>query len=159
VEDKLPSPNSSARRSAQPLDAVKTPLPQSLGKGAFWVFTRIWVPMMAIGWPFLVIYGLANPRPNDLALLNLTANETPLLVGVVSGGPFAQRSYFLPRRLLKGGGISVVSDHNGRLSAEAQPATGFLLLAIWFGCIWASWRFLVRRRVTASNKSLERTRG
>jgi hypothetical protein len=114
--------------------------------------------MMAIGWPILVIYGIANPRPNDLALLNLAANETPLLVGVASSGGSDQRSYFLPRRLLKGDGILVVSDHNGRLSAEAQPVTAFVLLAIWFGCIWASWRFLVRHLVTASDKSLERTR-
>jgi hypothetical protein len=127
-------------------------------KRVFWVFTRIWVPMMAIGWPILVIYGLANPRPNDLALLDLTANETPLLVGVASSGLFKQRSYFLPRRLLKSDGVLVVSEHNGRLSAQPQPGAAFLLLAIWFGCIWASWRFLARRRVTASNKSLERTR-
>jgi hypothetical protein len=114
--------------------------------------------MLAIGWPILVIYGLANPRPNDLAVLRLAANETPLLVGVASIGPSDQRSYFLPRRLLKGEGILVVADHNGRLSAEAQPVTAFLLLAIWLGCIWAFWRFLVRPLVTASNKSLERPR-
>jgi hypothetical protein len=115
--------------------------------------------MMAVGWPILVAYGLTNPRPNDLAVLNLAAGETPLLVGVVSGGLSSERSYFLPRRILRADGLMVVSDHNGHLAPEAQPGFAFLLLAVWFGCIWASWRFVVRHLVTTSNNSLERTRG
>jgi hypothetical protein len=113
---------------------------------------------MVIGWPILVAYGLANPRHDDRAVLNLAANETPLLVGVASGGITAQRSYFLPRRILKSDGLVVVYDRDGRLSPQAQPGVAFLLLAIWVGCIWASWRFVVRHLVTTSNKSLERTR-
>ena len=115
--------------------------------------------MMAIGWPILVVYGLTNPRLDDLAVLKLAASETPLLVGVASGGSSGQRSYILPRRILKSDGLVVVHDIDGRLSPEALPGMAFLLAAVWFGCIWASWRFLVSRLVTASNNSLERTRG
>jgi hypothetical protein len=114
--------------------------------------------MMAVGWPILVIYGMANPRRNDLAALNLAAGETPWLVGIASGGTLDQRSYFLPRRILKSDGLTVVHDDDGRLSPEAQPGAAFLLLTVWFGCIWASWRFLVSHRVMTPNKSLERTR-
>jgi hypothetical protein len=114
--------------------------------------------MMAVGWPILVAYGLANPRQDDRAVLNLSVNETPLLVGVASGGTTGQRSYFLPRRILKSDGLVVVYDRNGSLYTEAQPGAAFLLLALWAGCTWASWRFVVRHLVTASNKSLERTR-
>jgi hypothetical protein len=115
--------------------------------------------MMAVSWPILVIYGIANPRPTDLAVLNLAVGETPLLVGVASGSTSSERSYFLPRRILKADGLTIVHDDDGHLSPEAQPGFAFLLLAIWFGCIWASWRFLVGHRVMTSNKSLERTRG
>jgi hypothetical protein len=114
--------------------------------------------MMAVGWPILVAYGMASPRPDDQAVLNLNAGETPLLVGVASHGASGQRSYLLPRRILKADGIIIVHDDDGRLSPEAQPGGAFLLLGIWFGCIWASWRFLVGPRVMTSNTSFERTR-
>ena len=113
---------------------------------------------MAVGWPILVIYGMANPRPNDLAELNLAAGETPWLVGMASGGASDQRSYLLPRRILKSDGLVTIYDDDGRLLLETQPGTAFLLLAIWFGCIWASWRFLISHLVMTSNKSLERAR-
>ena len=114
--------------------------------------------MMAVGWPILVFYGMANPRPNDLTALNLAAGETPWLVGAASDGSSGQRSYLLPRRILKRDSLMTVHDDDGRLSPEAQPGAAFLLLAVWFGCIWASWRFLVSHLVMTSNKSLERTR-
>ena len=132
---------------------MKKPWWQSLGKLLFWVFSRIWAPMMAVGWPILVIYGMANPRPNDLAVLDLAAGESPLLVGVASDGASGQRSYFLPRRILKADALITVHDDDGRLSPEAQPGIAFLLLGNWFGCIWASWRFLVRPLVMSSNTS------
>jgi hypothetical protein len=114
--------------------------------------------MIAVGWPILVAYGMANPRPEDLAVLNLTAGETPLLVGEASDGASGQRSYFLPGRILKADGLIIVHDDGGRASPESQPGFAFLLLGLWFGCIWASWRFLVRPLVMTSNNSLERTR-
>ncbi len=114
--------------------------------------------MMAVGWPILVIYGMTNPRPDDLAVLNLAGSETPFLVGAASDGASGQRSYFLPRRILKSDGLITVHDEDARLTPEAQPGVAFLVLGIWFGCIWASWRFLVRPRVMTSNNSFERTR-
>jgi hypothetical protein len=114
--------------------------------------------MMAVGWPILVIHGIANPRPDDLPELNLAAGETPFLVGVASGGESGNRTYFLPRRILKADGVVIVRGADGRLTSEAEPGAAFLLPGIWFGCIWATWWFLVRPRVMTSNTSLERTR-
>jgi hypothetical protein len=146
------------RRSAQPLDVMRTPWWQSPGNLLFWVLSRIWAPMMAVGWPILVIYGMANPRPDDLAVLNLARSETPFLVGAASDGISGQRSYLLPRRFLKSDGLIIVHDDNGRLTSEPQPGVAFLVIGVWFGCIWASWWFLLRPRFRTSNNSFERTR-
>jgi hypothetical protein len=114
--------------------------------------------MRAVGWPILVVYGMSNPRLDDLAVLNLAASETPFLVGAASDGTSGQRSYLLPRRIFKSDGLIIVDDDNGRLTSEAQPGVAFLVIGIWFGCIWASWSFLIWPRVMTSNNSLERTR-
>jgi hypothetical protein len=147
---------------------MKTHWRKSLVNLITWIFTRIWAPMMAIGWPILVCYGLANPRPDDLAMMNLAAHETALLVGGRFVGKDCaesqaclstptQRNYLLPRRIFKNDGVLTISDDSGRLAAEGQPGVAFLLLAVWIACIGMTWRYLVSPLVTASKKSLERT--
>src|SRR5687768_5880241 len=106
---------------------MRTPSWQFLGKLLFWVFSRIWAPIMAVGWPILVIYGMAQSRVNDVAAMNIAAGETPYLVGVASVRRSDQRSYLLARRVLKEDGLLVVHDGDGQLSTETKAGSAFRL--------------------------------
>jgi hypothetical protein len=53
----------------------------TLWRITWWVFSRLWAPLMALGWPLLALYGALEPRASDLAALDLHRGEFAVLVG------------------------------------------------------------------------------
>ena len=69
-------------RSTSPLVAVEAPWWKTLSRIVWWIFSRLWAPFMAVGWPALALYGALQPRMSrmfgDLLL------GTAFLIGVVA---------------------------------------------------------------------------
>src|SRR5512135_1339334 len=79
---------------------VTDPWWKSLARILWWVLSRPWAVMMALGWPLLVAYGLMSPRAADLNALHLEPDDVALLVGIGGSADAGQRSYVvLPRAL------------------------------------------------------------
>ena len=69
-------------RSTSPLVAVEAPWWKTLSRIVWWIFSRLWAPFMAVGWPALALYVALQPRMSrmfgDLLL------GTAFLIGVVA---------------------------------------------------------------------------
>src|SRR4029077_249106 len=77
--------NSAVGRSASPLDADMVQWYVTLWRITWWVFSRLWAPLMAIGLPVLALYGALEPRQNDIAALELHRGEFAFLIGTGGG--------------------------------------------------------------------------
>ena len=121
----------------------------------WWIFSRLWAPFMAVGWPLLAFYGFVHPRTEDLVALNLQRGEHAVLVGVAGSGNFVgresplasndQRSYVvLPRSLVNGAGYLVVDTPSGR-TVVREPGAALLIIAIWMACAFGTWYYWVRK--------------
>ncbi len=134
---------------------MRTPWWKSLGRILWWVYSRIWAPLMAIGWPVLVIYGLLVPRTPDLAALRLQPTELALLIGVAGGGSVcvnndpcnvtpAQRSYLVVPRVFSNPAVFVVEDTKPQLTVSEETWAALEVVVIWVICLLLTWHYWVK---------------
>jgi hypothetical protein len=114
--------------------------------------TRIFAPLMALGWPVLITYGLLQPHALDLNAMRLGGGEVALLIGSAS----AQRSYIVLPRVLTTTAVSVVSDGSGTPTVADYPGQAIIVLLLWGVFAYCTWYFWVRAVPRASNQRLER---
>ena len=125
---------------------------KSLSRILWLAFTRIFAPLMALGWPVLIAYGLLQPHALDLDAMRLGGGEVALLVGSSS----AQRSYIVLPRALAKASVSVVKDTLGTPTVTDYPGQAFIVLLLWIFFAYCTWYFWVRAMPKASNHRLER---
>jgi hypothetical protein len=134
---------------------MRTPWWKSLGRIVWWLYSRVWAPLMAIGWPALVVYGLLVPRAPDQMALRLQPTESALLIGVAGGGSDcvnnhpcnitpAQRSYIVIPRVFSNAAVTVVEDTNPQLTATKESWDALLVVGIWVACVILTWHYWVR---------------
>jgi hypothetical protein len=72
-------------------DAIQVNKPwwESLATILWWIFTHLWAPATAIGWPLFAIYALSNPRTADMTALNLRRGEA----AVYAAARIVERSF------------------------------------------------------------------
>jgi hypothetical protein len=128
----------------------------TLWRITWWVFSRVWPPLMAVGWPLLAIYGAFEPRSGDLAALKLHHGEFAVLVGIGGGGRTCgnrepcvvapgERSYLvIPRSLLDGSGYAV-RDTEPRQTVQREPGAAVLIAVIWVLCASSTWHYWIRK--------------
>jgi hypothetical protein len=126
--------------STHPLDAVETPWWKSLSRIVWWIFSRLWAPFMAVGWPALALYGALQPRLSDLEALHLRRGEAAILVG----SAVTQRSYIVVPRDLPRAAVSQVDESAGTFTVIEHPGFGFLFLGIWMACLYGTWYFWIK---------------
>jgi hypothetical protein len=136
-----------AGRSSSALDAVEAPWWKSLSRIVWWIFSRLWAPFMAVGWPALALYGALQPRVSDLDALRLGRAEAAVLIGSAS----MQRSYIVVPRDLPKASVSLVEDTAGKLTVTEHPGFGLIFLFVWALCVYGTWYFWIRPRRMASN--------
>ena len=123
---------------------MKEPWWRSLAQITWWIFTRLWAPFMAIGWPLLAVYGALNPSAADLTALQIQPSETAILVGTGGTATAGQRSYIVVPRVLSTGAIAIVTRTAAGPTVVEAPGAGLQFLLIWVACVCATWYFLVR---------------
>jgi hypothetical protein len=119
---------------------VETPWWKSLSRIVWWVFSRLWVPFMAIGWPALALYGALQPHPSDLEALRLRHGETVILIGSTQ----TRRSYIVVPRDLPRASVSQVEEAAGTFTVTDHPGFGLIFLIVWASCIYGTWYFWIR---------------
>jgi len=128
----------------------------TLWRIVWWVFSRLWAPLMAVGWPLLALYGAFQPRHDDLAALRLQRGEIAVLVGLGGGGSTcvnsqpcqvtpSQRSYLVFPRSIRTGAGFVVEDTAPSLTVEQEQGAALLIIAIWILCAYGTWVIYVRK--------------
>ena len=130
---------------------VTDPWWKSLARILWWVFSRPWAVMMALGWPLLVAYGLMSPRAADLDALHLEPDEVALLVGIGGSTDAGQRSYAVLPRALTRASVTVVNDGTPPMVEEIKGAL-LILLTVWAVCVYLAWRYFWRPASTAWRK-------
>ena len=121
-----------------------TPWWRSLARIVWGILSRVWAPFMAIGWPVLIVYGLCNPNPSDMALLRLKDAETALLIGVAGNGAQGQRSYVVFPRVMSDAGVVVINDTAESSMVTEQKGAALITLLIWALTLYLTWRYWVR---------------
>src|SRR4029077_4958415 len=148
--------NSAVGRSASPLDADMVQWYVTLWRITWWVFSRLWAPLMAIGLPVLALYGALEPRQNDIAALELHRGEFAFLIGTGGGSKTCTnwqpcvvtpggRSYLVVPRSLLDGSVFAVRDTEPHLTVERQSGAAVIVIAIWFLCIFGTWYYWIRK--------------
>jgi hypothetical protein len=147
-----------AAHSTRTLDAVTEswwrtePWWKSLGRVFRWIFGYVFAPMMALGFPILIAYGLMHPRTDDLRALNLSSSEIALLVGVESssghfgatgGAAGGGRTYVVIPRAFTDPEIVGITTVNSKSDAQSMEGGAIIVLLTWWACAYATWRFLV----------------
>ena len=126
---------------------METPWWKSSFRIVWWVFSHVWAPLMAVGWPALALYGAIQPRTSDLEALHLGHGEAAILVGSAT----TRRSYIVVPRDLPRASVSQVEDAAGTLTSTDHAGLGLVVLFVWALCIYATWYFWIRREREASN--------
>jgi len=120
---------------------------KSLSRIIWLTFTRILAPLMALGWPVLMAYGLVQPNALDLNAMRLGGGEVALLIGSSS----AQRSYIVLPRALTTAGVLVVSDASGTPRVSEYPGHAIIVFLLWGVFVYCTWYFWIRAVPGASN--------
>jgi hypothetical protein len=124
---------------------------KSIARILWLAFTRIFAPLMAVGWPVLVAYGLLQPHALDFDAMRLRGGEVALLIGASS----TQRSYVVLPRALTTAAVSVVNDASGTPTVIEYPGYAIVVLVLWVVFAYCTWYFWVRAVPKASNHRLE----
>lgn len=152
------------------MDNSHVNMPSRASGAVWWIFSRLWAPLMAIGWPALVVYGVISPRAADVAAIHQSGGSVPLLIGVAGGGSEcrnsrlcdflpAQRSYLAFPSAFSSAAITTVEETPRGVVVTLKKGAAIIVLAIWLICLYGTWFYWMRSRVMASNTSLERKRG
>jgi hypothetical protein len=121
----------------------------------WWIFSRLWAPLMAIGWPALAIYGALLPRSPDLAALRLEAGDVAVLIGVGTGGKRCvggepcevtppQRSYVVVPKVFSSPSVFVVEDTEPVTRVTELAWQALVAFSIWILCVFGTWYYWVR---------------
>ena len=132
---------------------MKDPWWKSLSRILWLALTRIFAPLMALGWPVLIAYGWLQPHALDLDAMRLGGGEVALLIGSAS----AQRSYIVLPHALTTASVSVVNDASGTPTVTEHPGHAIIVLLLWVIFAYCTWYFWVRAVPKASNQRLERS--
>lgn len=108
---------------------------------------------MAIGWPALIIFGLFQPRDEDLRSLQLSHGEVALLIGISSTCEgtqqstrcdhyHSQRNYIVYPRVLSNAAVMRIDDYPNYREVSKDRGLALLVLSVWLACLYATWRFL-----------------
>jgi hypothetical protein len=125
---------------------------RSLGRILRLVLVYVFAPMMALGFPILIAYGLLYPSTDDFRALDLRSSEVALLVGVEgSAGRFGAtgaasgggRSYIIVPRAFTDPELVGVTETNGSSVARSLEGGALTVLLVWLACAYATWRFLL----------------
>jgi len=108
----------------------------------WWIFSRVWAPFMAIGWPALAVYGVLHPRLSDLDALHLRHGEVPILIGRSA----TERSYVVVPRDLPRAAISRVDELGGVITVTHEPGVALWVPLIWALCVYGTWYFWIKPR-------------
>jgi hypothetical protein len=115
--------------------------------------TRIFGPLMALGWPLFYAYGLLQPHTLDLEALRLGRGEVALPIGASS----AQRSYVVLPRAIATASVSVANEStSGTRTVTENPGDAIIVVLVWVASVYCTWYFWVRTVPKASNQRLER---
>lgn len=136
----------------------------------WWILSRHWAPLMALGWPALALYGAISPRAADVAAIHQIGGAAPVLIGIAGGwgdchkaepcaASLANRSYLVFPDALTDAAVTVVEEARDGVVVRSERGVALVVLAVWLVCIYVTWRLLIRPRVMASITSPERTRG
>jgi hypothetical protein len=117
---------------------------RSLAHVVWWILSRVWAPFMAIGWPILIVYGLCNPNPVDMARLRLQTGETALLIGVAGSETQGQRSYVVFPRALSDAAVVFINDTADASMVTKQKGLALFALLVWGLTLYLTWRSWVR---------------
>src|SRR5579863_8735044 len=120
------------------INLTKDPWWKSLGYIVWWLLTRIWAPLMAIGWPALVIYGFLNVRPADMEAIDMKNHELAVLIGESWSGECgenapcvtvrAQRLYIVLPRVLSNAATVEVDEAAGQLKVTDVKGDALVVL-------------------------------
>ena len=141
-----------------------------LFRAVWWFYSRLWAPLMALGWPALVVYGATFPRPADVAAIHQHGGGTPLLIGFTTGGSVcrnsepcvvspAQRSYLAFPSAISSAAVTTVEDATDGVTVHMERGAALGVIPIWLICVYGTWYYWFRPRGMASNNKLQRTRG
>jgi hypothetical protein len=128
--------------STSPLDAVEAPWWKTLSRIVWWIFSRLWAPFMAVGWPALALYGALQPRPSDIDALHLSRGETAILIGSSA----THRSYIVVPKDLPSAAISQVEEAGGTFTVNEYRGLGLVVLIVWISCVYSTWYFWIKPR-------------
>lgn len=139
-------------------------------RAIWWIFSRLWAPLMALGLPALIVYGAISPRAGDVEAIRESGGSVPLLIGIAGGSSdcrsaepcvtsAAHRSYLAFPSVLTSAAVTIVEDAPQGVVVSVERGVAILVLGIWLICLYGTWFYWIRPRVMASNTSLERTRG
>ena len=128
----------------------------TLKRITWWVFSRLWAPLMAFGWPILAIYGALEPRQSDLAALELRRDEFAVLIGVGGGGKTCinlqpcvvtpgDRSYLVVPRSFLDGSVLAVRDTEPVVTVDRESGRAILVVIIWLICLFGTWYYWIRK--------------
>jgi hypothetical protein len=138
----------------QMLSVLNAPWLRATAHIFWWLFTRVWAPLMAIGWPLFAVHGALSPHAHDLTALNIGSHQTAVLIGSAGYGSKcdrsgcveypAERSYIIfPKVLLHPSIFAVEETDPARVREE--PGAALIAAAVWLACVWATWHYWVRR--------------
>jgi hypothetical protein len=120
---------------------MEAPWWKSLTRIVWWIFSRLWAPFMAVGWPAFALYGALHPRLSDLDALHLRRGEVAVLIGAGT----TDRSYIVVPRDLPRAAISQVNEAAGAITVIDRPGFAFIVLIVWVTCVYGMWYFWIRR--------------
>jgi hypothetical protein len=119
---------------------MEAPWWKTLTRITWWIFSRLWAPFMAVGWPALALYGALQPRLSDLDALHLHRGEVAVLIGSAA----THHSYIVVPRNLPRAAVSQVDDAVGTPTVVDYPGYALIVLVVWGFCVYATWYFWVR---------------
>jgi hypothetical protein len=135
------------------VDLLRDPWQKSALYIAWWVFSRIVGPVMAIGLPMLMIYGFTDGIASDVAPLKLQDHEVALLVGLAGGESCrpnglceerTSRSYIVFPRVFSNAATVDVENNAGTITVTEVRGGAIVTLVLWSICVFALWYFWIR---------------
>jgi hypothetical protein len=128
---------------------------RQIGSLFWWVFTRIWAPLMALGAPGLALYGAISPYTVDVVAIEAAGGRSPLLIGIAGGGSQCvnaepcvvkppNRTYLAFPSAVSLAAVTVVEDGDGGVDVSVMPGGALIFLGTWLVCCFGLWRYWAR---------------
>jgi hypothetical protein len=120
---------------------VTEPWWKSLAGILWWMFSRVFPPLIAVGFPALAFWGAVETHDPYRDALQLNRREFAILVGTATD----RHSYVVLPRNLTRASISVVSETDDTFIVTESAGQMLGVLLLWIVTMSATWLFWFRR--------------